>query len=283
MSLDHHSPKQVGFLYAFLVFAFSLLYWLCPSFWTSPLSLIDSFYFSVVTITTLGYGDITPQTDAARLATSAQSLSGIFVIGLFLNAITYNFSAREKETQRKEEEAKWRPARLLMARQICNMHVSIFGALQWILNPENRINKSSHGIPNEWSQRNADGWGRRHQVNPLGPQYDELKKMVEYNNVALNSTLHPKIVSFIICAKQLIKESDFIVQAYEGKEGTQFVGSLDSSSATEMEEVYRFMVSEFPEVVELEKLNKPIKSADEIIELAKNLNDQIEFLKLNVR
>ncbi|WP_449288387.1 potassium channel family protein [Marinobacter salarius] len=283
MRFDHHSPKQVGFLYALLVFAFALLYWFYPSFWASPLSLIDSFYFSVVTITTLGYGDITPQTDAARLATSAQSLSGIFVIGLFLNAITYNFSAREQEARKKEEDAKWRPARLLMARQICKMHVGIFGALQWILNPENKIDKSRHGIPKDWTQRNADGWGRRHQINPLGPQYDELKKMVEYNNVALNSTLHPKIVSFVVCAKQLIKESEFIVQAYEGKEEMQFVGSFDSSSATEMEQIYQFMVSEFPEVVELEKLNKPVASAGELIELAQNLNDQIEFLKLNVR
>ncbi|MDF0752008.1 potassium channel family protein [Marinobacter sp. 71-i] len=283
MRLNHHSPTQVGILYAFLVLAFTLLYWFCPSFWKSPLTFIDSFYFSVVTITTLGYGDITPQTNAARLATSAESLSGIFVIGLFLNAITYNFSARELETKRKEEDEKWRPARLLMARHICKMHASIFWALQWIINPANKIDKKQHGIPPEMSQRNADGWGRRHQINPLEPQYDELKKMVEYNNVALDSTLHPKVVSFITCAKQLIKECDFIVQAYEKKEEALFVGSFDSSSALEMEKVYKFMISVFPEVVELENLNRPMKSADELIELASELNDKVDFLRLNVR
>jgi voltage-gated potassium channel Kch len=102
LSFDHHSPKQVGVLYAFLVIAFALLYWLCPSFWSSRLSLIESFYFSVVTITTLGYGDITPQTDAARLATSAQSLSGIFVIGLFLNAITFRLGNTRLEEKKKK-------------------------------------------------------------------------------------------------------------------------------------------------------------------------------------
>lgn len=280
---DFHSPRHVGFLYVFLIVAFSLLYWLVPFFWSSPLTFIGSFYFSVVTITTLGYGDITPQTDVARLAVSVQSLSGIFVIGLFLNAITYKFSERVQDVKRKEEDEKWRPARLLMARQICNMHVSIFGALQWILNPNNQIIKSSHNIPDTWSQRNADGWGRRHQINPLEPLYAELKKMVEYNNVALNSTLHPKVVSFIICAKNLISEGDFVVQAYEAKEGVKFVTSFDSSSAIEMEKIYQFMISEFPEVVELENLNKKIKSAHEIIELARNLSDKVAFVELNVR
>ena len=46
-------------------------------------SLIDSIYFSTVTITTLGYGDIVPKTNLGKLFTIIYSLSGI-IIGLYI-------------------------------------------------------------------------------------------------------------------------------------------------------------------------------------------------------
>lgn len=45
-------------------------------------------YFSIVTITTLGYGDISPVTNRARLLVGIETLLGILLVGLFLNAIT---------------------------------------------------------------------------------------------------------------------------------------------------------------------------------------------------
>lgn len=44
-------------------------------------------YFSVVTITTLGYGDIVPVTDRARAVVGAQSMFGVVIAGLFINAV----------------------------------------------------------------------------------------------------------------------------------------------------------------------------------------------------
>jgi hypothetical protein len=44
-------------------------------------------YFSAITITTLGFGDIVPLTTAARLVVSAESVLGIVLAGLFLNAL----------------------------------------------------------------------------------------------------------------------------------------------------------------------------------------------------
>ena len=46
------------------------------------------FYLSAVTITTLGYGDISPLTTRARLWISSEAIFGIVVIGLFLNALS---------------------------------------------------------------------------------------------------------------------------------------------------------------------------------------------------
>ena len=48
-------------------------------------SIVDSFYFSVVTATTVGFGDLTPDTDGAKLFTVGYILFGISLIGTFLN------------------------------------------------------------------------------------------------------------------------------------------------------------------------------------------------------
>lgn len=50
-------------------------------------ALLRMLYLSGVTVTTLGLGDITPLTAAARVAVGAESILGIVFIGLFLNAI----------------------------------------------------------------------------------------------------------------------------------------------------------------------------------------------------
>ncbi|MGZ5445146.1 MAG: potassium channel family protein [Thermoanaerobaculia bacterium] len=51
-------------------------------------------YFSVVTLTTLGYGDIVPISDRARGLVSLQSVFGVVVIGLFLNSLGARLAER---------------------------------------------------------------------------------------------------------------------------------------------------------------------------------------------
>lgn len=45
-------------------------------------------YFSAVTITTLGYGDISPTTQISRILIASEVVLGIVVIGMFLGAVT---------------------------------------------------------------------------------------------------------------------------------------------------------------------------------------------------
>ena len=96
-----HSPKYIGVFYVAVIFAFALLYFVCENFWCEPLSLIQSVYFSVVTITTLGYGDITPSSYIARLFTAVEAVIGVLSIGLFLNATAHR-AIENKENKRKE-------------------------------------------------------------------------------------------------------------------------------------------------------------------------------------
>lgn len=52
----------------------------------------DCLYFSVVTFTTLGYGDITPKTDLLKALAASQAALGAFTMGL----IVAGFSNRSR-------------------------------------------------------------------------------------------------------------------------------------------------------------------------------------------
>lgn len=70
---------------SFAVINYVLSSWIFPA--TTDLSFIDSIYFTCVTISTLGYGDITPVTSFGRLWVTAQALTGFVVLSIFLAAV----------------------------------------------------------------------------------------------------------------------------------------------------------------------------------------------------
>jgi voltage-gated potassium channel len=59
-------------------------------------SVIDSFYFSVIALTTVGFGDLTPQSDIGKLFTAFYVLGGIGVIVAFINALGERRLARSR-------------------------------------------------------------------------------------------------------------------------------------------------------------------------------------------
>ncbi|MGZ8903896.1 MAG: potassium channel family protein, partial [Methylobacter sp.] len=54
-------------------------------------NLFDAFYFSIVTVATVGYGDISPQTIGGRLVTMSLILSGLGVLSFFVSIIVSAF------------------------------------------------------------------------------------------------------------------------------------------------------------------------------------------------
>jgi voltage-gated potassium channel Kch len=64
-------------------------------------SYIDSFYFSVVTLTTIGYGDFSPQTDAGKIFTVIYIIIGIGMILSFINTIQHHYTYMRHREKRE--------------------------------------------------------------------------------------------------------------------------------------------------------------------------------------
>jgi hypothetical protein len=58
---------------------------LMPGALSEPLSRTDALYFTITVFSAVGFGDITPRTDLARVATMVQMLGDLLVVGVVLH------------------------------------------------------------------------------------------------------------------------------------------------------------------------------------------------------
>ena len=68
-----------------------------PSAFTEPMTRLDSLYFTVTVLSTVGFGDIAAHSEAARAITTVQMIGDLILIGLvvrvFLGAVQNGLSA----------------------------------------------------------------------------------------------------------------------------------------------------------------------------------------------
>lgn len=79
-------------LYVCVTPIYALFYWLLPEGQFRlpdglPMDYGSCLYYSIVTITTLGFGDYTPVHPWAQAITACEVMTGLIVLGLFLNAV----------------------------------------------------------------------------------------------------------------------------------------------------------------------------------------------------
>jgi hypothetical protein len=105
IKLDKSNPWLWFAVYIFIIVIFGGVFALFPTgSFNKELSGYDFIYFSAVTITTLGYGDIYPNNDFLKFIVNFESILGILLIGLFLNSIWHKFTIELEQKQKSRQE-----------------------------------------------------------------------------------------------------------------------------------------------------------------------------------
>ncbi len=65
-------------------------------------SMLDAVWWTVATVTTVGYGDIVPVTDTGKIVAIFFMFFGIGVLAIFLSVLGTQFYKRRFETEEKE-------------------------------------------------------------------------------------------------------------------------------------------------------------------------------------
>jgi len=109
--------SELGFLLfsitmAIIIFATVMFYAEKGMEGTTFVSIPAASWYTIVTMTTLGYGDMVPKTIAGKLFGSLCSLSGVLVIALPVPVIVSNFGRIYSQSQRQDKRRAQKRARM---------------------------------------------------------------------------------------------------------------------------------------------------------------------------
>ncbi|MBU1390227.1 MAG: potassium channel family protein [Gammaproteobacteria bacterium] len=131
MSINSTSVKKLVIAYFVCIIFFALIYFFCSPEelcnFNKELSPVSALYFSVVTITTLGYGDILPTSELMQVVISIQALLGIIILGMLINAAWSNYA---EKVEKKTEAALKYQAQLENDRKL----KAYSNAISWVFN-----------------------------------------------------------------------------------------------------------------------------------------------------
>jgi hypothetical protein len=84
--------EAIGILLPLAVFVFAGAYVMMsaetPSAFSEPISQIDGIYLSVTVLATVGFGDISPVADGARIAVTVQMLTDLVLVAVVVQGIS---------------------------------------------------------------------------------------------------------------------------------------------------------------------------------------------------
>ena len=96
-----------------LLVVFASTYWTVATqqagAFSEPLSRTDSLYFTVTVFTTVGFGDITPVTDLARVLVTVQMVVGLLTVGVIAKVVLGAVQVAESRRNREPGPARISP------------------------------------------------------------------------------------------------------------------------------------------------------------------------------
>ena len=98
--------KALPFVAALLVLTGTIFYWRFED-WT----IIQALYFSVVTLTTVGFGDFTPTSAGTQIFTIIYILTGLGVLVALLSSVAQQYIAQKAEGGKVRERLSARRRR----------------------------------------------------------------------------------------------------------------------------------------------------------------------------
>ena len=190
-------PRAYGITYLALIPAYAMVYFWIPGIIGDERSFLECLYFSTVTITTLGYGDITPLGQTGQLVTASEALLGVVSIGLFLNAIA---SARS-DTIRAEQAEKEK--RILEADQRSRLN-GHYRLIQPIVKKYRLfVIEITHPATNPSEQYNPDF------------RLNDMKDMYQPTRLTKAPRLRPAIIGYFEVVDKLYEEISDLIKSVD--------------------------------------------------------------------
>jgi hypothetical protein len=91
--------KALPLVAGILVLTGTLFYWRFEDGWT----VIDALYFSVVTLTTVGYGDLHPTSSGTQIFTIIYILTGLGILVALLSSVAQQYLKQKAEMGKLRE------------------------------------------------------------------------------------------------------------------------------------------------------------------------------------
>ncbi|XP_036958133.1 potassium voltage-gated channel subfamily D member 3-like isoform X2 [Acanthopagrus latus] len=224
--------SELGFLLfsltmAIIIFATVMFYAEKGSSSSKFTSIPASFWYTIVTMTTLGYGDMVPKTIAGKIFGSICSLSGVLVIALPVPVIVSNFSRIYHQNQRADKRRAQKKARLARIRISKSSSANAF------------IQSKRNGLLNELLELTAkeeDEQKLAKSISLLESQHHHLLQCLEKTtSLPLDSNHHPVFSS--LQAHEFVDEQVYeqnclerALQTYASRSPS--ISSHDSSEGT---------------------------------------------------
>ena len=111
MLLEYFKRDRIG-IYGVIIILGIIIYGILGSIFIMKLGICDSFYYTIITIATVGFGDITPTTPLQKIFSATLALAGVgllaYILTIIISSVTENLqdirSGRHMEKRLAEME-----------------------------------------------------------------------------------------------------------------------------------------------------------------------------------